>query len=275
MTKQAGVARVSLTSVAIITPSRTALPFWRQNTYNLTGLSPKQDCSSNSPKRVVVGAPQDYVVKKSYVVKKKKNECKATIYVTTSDSQHTTRDMAMILAGMVGLGPGPVSTASSTAVLAVLLYWLREVPGLYQYLNFYVRPTITPHDVVENHQNSRRRGKREREKEGGGGVRTMDEAPSAPDGLGSVDPDGAPRAQSLVESSPATSAAAAAAAAAAADVEVGLVHNQENISRSGRSRHGVRRSTHRSINPQETCCRTTLTRRLEAFFSFGAFAGEI
>ena len=101
----------------------------------------------------------------------------------------------------------------------------------------------------------------------------MDEAPSTPDGLGSVGPDGAPRAQSLVESSPATSAAAAAAAAA--DVEVGLVHNQENISRSGRSRHGVRRSTHRSINPQETCCRTTLTRRLEAFFSFGAFAGEI
>ena len=44
---------------------------------------------------------------------------------------------------------------------------------------------------------------------------TMDEAASTTDDLGSVDPDVAPGAEPLVDSSPATAAAAAAAAAGA------------------------------------------------------------
>ena len=54
---------------------------------------------------------------------------------------------------------------------------------------------------------------------------TMDEAASTTDGLGCVDPDGAPGAEPLVKSSPVT--AAAAAAAAAAGVEVVSAPNRE------------------------------------------------
>ena len=52
---------------------------------------------------------------------------------------------------------------------------------------------------------------------------TMDEAASTADDLGSVDPDVAPGAEPLVDSSPAT----AAAAAAAAGVEVVSAPNRE------------------------------------------------
>ena len=52
---------------------------------------------------------------------------------------------------------------------------------------------------------------------------TMDEAASTTDGLGCVDPDGAPGAEPLVKSSPVT----AAAAAAAAGVEVVSAPNRE------------------------------------------------
>ena len=52
----------------------------------------------------------------------------------------------------------------------------------------------------------------------------MDEAASIPDGLGSVDPDGAPGVEALVGSSPLT--------AAAADVEVVPAPKQEDT-RSG------------------------------------------
>ena len=55
---------------------------------------------------------------------------------------------------------------------------------------------------------------------------TMGEAASTADDLGSVDPDVAPGAEPLVDSSPGT-AAAAAAAAAAAGVEVVSVPNRE------------------------------------------------
>ena len=55
-------------------------------------------------------------------------------------------------------------------------------------------------------------------------MRTMDEAASTTDGLGCVDPDGAPGAEPLVKSSPVT---AAAAAAAAAGVEVVSAPNRE------------------------------------------------
>ena len=55
---------------------------------------------------------------------------------------------------------------------------------------------------------------------------TIDDPASTTDGLGCVDPDGAPGAEPLVESSPAT-AAAAAAAAAAAGVEVVSAPNQK------------------------------------------------
>ena len=56
---------------------------------------------------------------------------------------------------------------------------------------------------------------------------TKDEAASTTDGLGSVDPDGAPGAGPLVDSSPGTTAAAAAAATAAAGVEVVSAPNRE------------------------------------------------
>ena len=61
---------------------------------------------------------------------------------------------------------------------------------------------------------------------------TMDEAASTTNDLGSVDPDVAPGAGPLVDSSPATAAdaataAAAAAAAAAAGVEVVSAPNRE------------------------------------------------
>ena len=52
----------------------------------------------------------------------------------------------------------------------------------------------------------------------------MDEAASTADGVGSVYPDGAPRAQPLAQLSPAT-----AAAAAAADVEVVPAPNQQTL----------------------------------------------
>ena len=55
---------------------------------------------------------------------------------------------------------------------------------------------------------------------------TMDETASTANDVGCVDPDGAPGAEPLVESSPAT---AAAAAAAAAGVEVVSAPNQEGI----------------------------------------------
>ena len=54
---------------------------------------------------------------------------------------------------------------------------------------------------------------------------TMDEAASTTDGLGCVDPDGAPGAEALVESSPAT--AAAAAAGGGGGVEVVSTPNRE------------------------------------------------
>ena len=92
----------------------------------------------------------------------------------------------------------------------------------------YVRPTITPHKTAETHQNSRRkriegtqnshfnRGETGRETEHDGRSRLTT------DYLGSVDPDVAPGAEPLVDSSPGT-----AAAAAAAGVEVVSVPNRE------------------------------------------------
>ena len=59
-------------------------------------------------------------------------------------------------------------------------------------------------------------------------VCTMDETASSTDGLGSVDPDGAPGAQPAVESGPATAVAASvSAAAAAAGEDIVSASNQE------------------------------------------------
>ena len=63
-----------------------------------------------------------------------------------------------------------------------------------------------------------------REKTGRGTTSARDEAASTADGLGAVDPDGAPRAQPLAESSPPT----AAAAAADDDEEIVTAPNQED-----------------------------------------------
>ena len=61
-------------------------------------------------------------------------------------------------------------------------------------------------------------------------MRTMDVAVSTTDYLGSVDPDVAPGAEAMVDSSPDTAAAAAAAAAAAvAGVKVVSAPNREGI----------------------------------------------
>ena len=67
------------------------------------------------------------------------------------------------------------------------------------------------------HAEQRQRGKRET---GWETVSTMGESASTADDLGSVEPDAAPGAEPLVDSSPGTAATAAAAAAAAAGVEV-------------------------------------------------------
>ena len=111
-------------------------------------------------------------------------------------------------------------------------------------LTIYVRPTITPHKTAETHQNSRRksregtqnrvveRGERETGRET---VSTMDEAASTTDDLGSVDPDVAPGAEPLVDSSPAT----AAAAAAAAGVEVVSAPNRCLLYTSPSPRDGL------------------------------------
>ena len=111
-----------------------------------------------------------------------------------------------------GLGPGPVCTGSTT----VLAEGAARVPVL---LTVYVRPIMTPHYTAETQQNSRRKEQRghaeqlEREERDTGRdtMSTMDEAASTTDGLGCVDPDGAPGVDPLMESSPATAAAAAAA----------------------------------------------------------------
>ena len=79
-------------------------------------------------------------------------------------------------------------------------------------------------------------------------VSTMDEAASTTNGLGCVDPDGAPKAESLVESSPAT---AAVAAAAAAGVEVvSAPHREgsrERLKQSQREAKHTRLKTSRRI----------------------------
>ena len=62
--------------------------------------------------------------------------------------------------------------------------------------------------IQRGHTEQLERGERETGRET---VRTMDEAASTTDDLGSVDPDVAPGAEPLVDSSPATAAAAAAA----------------------------------------------------------------
>ena len=54
----------------------------------------------------------------------------------------------------VGPGPGPVYTASTT----VLDEGTAKVAGV---LAIYVRPTITPYDIAETHQNARRQEPRE------------------------------------------------------------------------------------------------------------------
>ena len=74
--------------------------------------------------------------------------------------------------------------------------------------------------IQRGHTEQLERGERETGRET---VRTMDEAASTTDDLGSVDPDVAPGAEPLVDSSPAT----AAAAAAAAGVEVVSAPNRE------------------------------------------------
>ena len=78
-------------------------------------------------------------------------------------------------------------------------------------------------------------------------VSTMDEAASTTNGLGCVDPDGAPKAESLVESSPAT----AAVAAAAAGVEVvSAPHREgsrERLKQSQREAKHTRLKTSRRI----------------------------
>ena len=81
---------------------------------------------------------------------------------------------------------------------------------------------------------------------------TMDEATSTADELCSVDPDVAPGAEPLVDSSPGTAAGAATAAAAAAGVEIVSVPNREGtrdplkhlFSAENLSKHHVWNNTH-------------------------------
>ena len=80
------------------------------------------------------------------------------------------------------------------------------------------------------HAEQRDKGEREKGRET---MSAMGEAAPTTNGLGSVDLDSAPGAESLAESSPDT------AAAAAADVEVVSAPNQEGT----RERHSGRRST--------------------------------
>ena len=97
-------------------------------------------------------------------------------------------------------------------------------------MTIYVRPTITPHKTAETHQNSPRKIREGTQnsyfnREGRQGDREHDgRSRVTTDYLGSVDPDVAPGAEPLADSSPGT---AAAAAAAAAGVEVVSAPNRE------------------------------------------------